>query len=163
MKRIKQKCCFDLLDVVCSVLFVRSVSCYFFHICVIAVTRNCCRFFSCSFCNENSSKRELMTNCDKIQTGYFNDIFSIKGQKRMHTYMSVHTPGPGQTAQPKRTNAMNQSMRKNIMMCSSYLRYLIHELFFLLSSSCRTLFIRFTHFSLAKKKVLFFCKCRDFF
>lgn len=117
-------CC--MLCAFCSLCFML----FFFHICVIAVTRNCCRFFSCSFCNENSSKRELMTNCDKIQTGYFNDIFSIKGQKRMHTYMSVHTPGPGQTAQPKRTNAMNQSMRKNIMMCSSYLRYLIHEHFF---------------------------------
>lgn len=71
----------------------------------------------------------------------------------MHTYMSVHTPGPGQTAQPKRTNAMNQSMRKNIMMCSSYLRYLIHEHFFFSSLPRVALyFIRFTHFSLANKK-----------
>lgn len=96
-----------------------------------------------------------MTNCDKILTGYFN-IYSIKGQKRMHTYMSVHSPGPGQTAQPKRTNVMNQSMRKNIMMCSSYLRYLIHEYFFSSSFPRVALYLSDSPIFLWRKKGIIF-------
>lgn len=59
-----------------------------------------------------------------------------------------------QTAQALGINAMNQSECKNIMMCSSYLRYLIHAAFF---CSCRTLFTRFTHFPLATKNRIIFC------